>query len=184
MKIYTKTGDKGKTSLFGGERVSKDTYRIEAYGCVDELNAHLGVIRSLTPPSEIEQLLDRLQHELFILGADLATPQTRRPKKIDRIESRHIDQLEKDIDHLDAALEPLQQFILPGGSRVSAELQVARTVCRRAERRIVQLLKKGEIGTTPVVYINRLSDLLFVAGRYANKIEGIGEVKWVSNRDR
>lgn len=152
MKIYTKTGDKGKTSLFGGERVSKDTYRIEAYGCVDELNAHLGVVRSLKPPVEIERVLDRVQHELFVLGADLATPPSKPPKKINRTEPRHIEQLEKDIDCFDSALTPLQQFILPGGSRLSAELHVARTICRRAERRIVQLLKKSEIGTTPVVY--------------------------------
>lgn len=184
MKIYTKTGDKGKTSLFGGERVSKDTQRIEAYGCVDELNSHIGVVRSLKPQVEIERILDRVQQELFILGTDLATPQTRPPKKIDRIESRHIEQLEKDIDRLDSALDPLQQFILPGGSRVAAALHVARTVCRRAERRIVQLSKKGEIGTTPVVYINRLSDLLFVTARYANKLESVEEVKWDSNRKR
>ena len=184
MKIYTKTGDKGKTSLFGGERVSKDTGRIEAYGCVDELNAHLGVVRSLKPPDEIEKVLDRIQHELFVLGADLATPPTKPPKKINRVESRHIEQLEKDIDRFDSALAPLQQFILPGGSRISAELQVARTICRRAERRIVQLLRKSEIGTIPVVYINRLSDLLFVLARSENTLEGVEEVRWDSHSDR
>ncbi len=178
MKIYTKTGDKGKTSLFGGERVSKDTKRIEAYGSVDELNSHLGVIRSLGPHPDIDSILERVQNELFVLGSDLATPKTKSPKKTYRIESRHVEQVEKDIDRLESALDPLQQFILPGGSRVSAELHVARTVCRRAERRIVQLAKKGEIGTTPVVYVNRLSDFLFVAARYANKVERAAEVAW------
>jgi cob(I)alamin adenosyltransferase len=184
MKIYTKTGDKGNTSLFGGERVSKDAKRIEAYGSVDELNSHLGVIRSLRPHSDIDHILDRVQNELFVLGADLATPKSKYPKGTYRIDSRHVEQLEKDIDRLDSALVPLQQFILPGGSRVSAELHVARTVCRRAERRIVQLAKKGEIGTTPVVYMNRLSDFLFVASRYANNTEGVTEVAWDPKRQR
>jgi len=184
MKIYTKTGDNGKTSLFGGQRVSKDAQRIEAYGCVDELNSHIGVVRSLKPPHEIERILDRVQRELFVLGTDLATPVTRPPQKIDRIETRHIEQLEKDIDRLDSALDSLQQFILPGGSHVSAELHVARTVCRRAERRIVQLSKNGGTGTTPVVYTNRLSDLLFVAARFVNKKEGAEDTKWESNRKR
>ncbi len=183
MKIYTKTGDKGKTSLFGGERVSKDSERIEAYGCVDELNSQVGVVRSLKPSEEVDRILVRIQHELFVLGADLATPQTSSRKKIERINSRHIEQLERDIDRLDSVLDPLQQFIVPGGSRASAELHVARTFCRRAERRIVRLSKKGGVGATPVIYVNRLSDLLFVAARYVNKREGGEEVKWDSGRN-
>lgn len=182
MKIYTKTGDKGKTSLFGGERVSKDTDRIESYGCVDELNSQLSVVRSLKPPSEVDRILLRVQHELFTLGADLATPATKARKKVPRVSARNVEQLERDIDHLDASLDPLEQFILPGGSRTSAELHVARTICRRAERSIVRLSRKGEIGTTPVVYINRLSDLLFVAARSVNKSEGGEETKWDSSR--
>jgi cob(I)alamin adenosyltransferase len=182
VKIYTKTGDKGKTSLFGGQRVSKDTHRIEAYGCVDELNSHLGVVRSLKPLEDVDRILVRIQHELFVLGADLATPQTSSRKKMQRISARHVERLERDIDRLDSALDPLQQFILPGGSRSSAELHVARTICRRAERSIIRLSKKSEIGTTPVVFINRLSDLLFVLARYVNKVEGGEEVRWDSTR--
>ena len=181
MKIYTRTGDSGKTSLFGGQRVAKDTVRIEAYGCVDELNSHLGVVRALDPPLEIALLIDRIQHELFILGADLATPHARSTKKINRIETQHIKRLEKDIDMLDSALDPLQQFILPGGSGVAAALHVARTVCRRTERRIVQLSRKSEIGSNPIVYINRLSDFLFVAARSVNKLQGVEERKWDSH---
>ena len=182
MKIYTKTGDKGKTSLFGGERVSKDSERIEAYGCVDELNSQVGVARSLKLSEEVDRILVRIQHELFVLGADLATPQSSSRKKIERINSHHVEQLERDIDRLDSALDPLQQFILPGGSRAAAELHVARTICRRAERRVVRLSKKSGIGTTSVVYINRLSDLLFVAARYVNKRERGEEAKWDSSR--
>lgn len=182
MKIYTKTGDKGKTSLFGGDRVSKDTYRIEAYGSVDELNSHLGVIRSLKPPAEVDRMLERIQHQLFVLGADLATPRTRKEGKVDRIQPRHIEFLEQSIDRLDAALPGLTQFVLPGGSHAAAALHVARTVCRRAERRIVQLAKKCDIGTTPVVYINRLSDFLFVAARSVNRLEGWEEARWESGR--
>ena len=183
MKIYTKTGDKGKTSLFGGERVSKDVDRIEAYGCVDELNSQLGVVRSLNPPEEVNRILLRIQHELFILGADLATPGKDARKKARRMSPRHVEQLERDIDHLDSSLDPLEQFILPGGTQVSAELHVARTICRRAERSVVRLSRKGEIGTTPVVYINRLSDLLFVAARSVNKSGGGEEKKWDSSRE-
>lgn len=183
MKIYTKTGDKGKTSLFGGNRVSKDTFRIEAYGSVDELNSHIGLVRALNPPAEIDRILEKIQQQLFVLGADLATPRTRGGKKMNRIQTGHVEYLEQNIDRLDATLPPLSQFILPAGSRSSAELHVARTVCRRAERRIVQLAKKCDIGTTPVVYINRLSDLLFVTARSANKIEGGKEIRWDSNRE-
>lgn len=182
MKIYTKTGDKGKTSLFGGNRVSKDTHRIEAYGSVDELNSHIGVVRSLHPPAEIDRILEEIQQQLFVLGADLATPRTRGKERVDRIQSRHVEFLEQSIDRLDSALSPLNQFILPAGSRAAAELHVARTVCRRAERRTVQLAKKFDIGTTPVVYLNRLSDFLFVAARSANRLEGVEEARWDSNR--
>ncbi len=182
MKIYTKTGDKGKTSLFGGARVAKDTQRIEAYGSVDELNSHLGVVRSLQPPGEIDEVLEEIQQELFVLGSDLASPQSKAKNAIPLIETRHVERLERTIDRFEQSLEPLRQFILPGGSHVGAALHVARSVCRRAERRIVSLLKKGEIGTTEFVYINRLSDLLFVMARYANKLSGTKEVKWTSRQ--
>ncbi len=184
MKIYTKTGDKGKTSLFGGTRVEKDTKRIEAYGAVDELNSQIGVARSLNPPGEIDRILDGIQHDLFVLGSDLATPGPKQRKQIDLIEARHVEDLERTIDHLEERLEPLERFILPGGSQVGAQLHLARTVCRRTERVVVSLLRKGDIGTTPFVYLNRLSDLLFVMARYVNKLAGVGEVQWTSGRGR
>jgi cob(I)alamin adenosyltransferase len=183
MKIYTKTGDKGKTSLFGGTRVAKDAKRIEAYGSVDELNSQIGVVRSLKPPGDIDKILGEIQQDLFVLGSDLATPQPKQRKKIEVIEARHVEQLERVIDRLDATLEPLKKFVLPGGSRIGAELHLARTICRRAERGIVTLLRKGDIGTTPFVYLNRLSDLLFVMARYANKLSGVDEVQWTSSRE-
>ena len=142
MKIYTKTGDKGKTSLFGGMRVAKDARRLEAYGSVDELNSHIGLVRSLKPHAEIDRMLQEIQNNLFVLGADLATPEARQRKTIDVIGARHVEQLERMIDRLDSNLEPLSTFVLPGGSHTGAALHVARSVCRRAERRIVNLLRK------------------------------------------
>jgi cob(I)alamin adenosyltransferase len=183
VKIYTRTGDKGLTSLFGGERVSKDTDRIEAYGNVDELNSWLGVVLSLKPPREVDSILRRIQNELFILGSDLATPETKRGKKALRITTSHIEQLERDIDTLESSLTPLEHFILPGGTRTAAELHVARTICRRAERSIVRLSRKTEIRITPVVYVNRLSDLLFVAARSVNKSEGGDETQWTPAKE-
>ena len=184
MKIYTKTGDKGETSLFGGERVLKDTRRIEAYGTIDELNSHIGLVRSMKPPQDIDLILEDIQEELFVLGADLATPPSKNAKKVARLEPRHAQQIEKIIDRIDSELKPLKEFILPGGSIVASHLHVARTVCRRAERSVVQLFQNGEIGTTPLVYLNRLSDLLFVMARYANTKEKRTEVKWDSGRTK
>lgn len=178
MKIYTKTGDKGETSLFGGERVSKDALRIEAYGTVDELNSLLGVVRSLKPDGEVGTILERIQNDLFALGADLATPQSSSNTKVPRMETRHAEELEPIIDSLESKLRPLKAFILPGGSPVGAHLHLARTVCRRGERLVVKLSKSENIGTAPVVYLNRLSDLLFVLARYANHLEGEQETEW------
>jgi cob(I)alamin adenosyltransferase len=180
MKIYTKTGDNGETSLFGGQRIPKDALRIEAYGTVDELKSLLGVIRSLKPRKEIEEILDRIQHELFVLGADLATPLAKEGSKITRIEMQHVKELEKNIDSLEAALKPLSVFILPGGSQIAAHIHLARTICRRAERFVVRLSHQEDIGLTPLVYLNRLSDLFFVLARYANKVDGAKEVPWVA----
>ena len=182
MKIYTKSGDKGKTSLFGGERVSKDAHRIEAYGTIDELNSAIGVIRAMKPAVDVDRILNRIQHDLFLLGADLATPRTKGQKKVPRVEEHDVEHLERTIDRLDSSLEPLRQFVLPGGSRIAAEIHSVRTICRRAERRLVELSRKSDIGTTPLVYINRLSDLLFVMARYVNKEDKVEEVKW--NPDR
>lgn len=178
MKIYTKTGDGGETSLFGGERVSKDSVRIAAYGTVDELNANLGVVRALKPGDEIDKVLARIQQELFILGADLATPRTTEPKNVRRMEDEHVENVEQHIDRFEKELESLKSFILPAGSLIAAHLHVARTVCRRAERSVVSLAREEDIGPIPVQYLNRLSDLLFVLARYANELKGEKETKW------
>jgi cob(I)alamin adenosyltransferase len=178
MKIYTRKGDGGETSLFGGQRVSKGTLRIEAYGSVDELNSLLGVVRAMKPSGEIDALLRQLQEELFVLGADLATPADGQNRNVPRIEQRHIDLLERQIDRLEGHLTPLTTFILPGGSPLAAQLHVARTVCRRAERLTVRLSNEETINALTVVYLNRLSDLLFVLARYANKIDGVSETPW------
>ncbi len=182
MKIYTKTGDAGETSLFGGQRVPKDALRIDAYGTVDELNSLLGAVRSMKPHPEIDAILQRLQDDLFVLGADLATPAGKSSGKIPRIESAHSENLEKIIDSLESHLQPLTRFILPGGSPVGAFLQVARTVCRRAERLVVRLSREEKIASPPLVYLNRLSDLLFVLSRYANDLDGVKETPWVPPR--
>jgi len=178
MKIYTKTGDMGDTSLNGGKRVPKSILRIDAYGTVDELNAQLGVVRSLKPVTEVDSFLEQIQNQLFMLGTDLATPLNAKPRNIKRVEQNEIQFLEETIDRLDSRLEPLKSFILPGGSLVSAQLHVARTVCRRAERLVDALGRKENIGKFPLVYLNRLADLLFVAVRYVNKLSGIEDVKW------
>jgi cob(I)alamin adenosyltransferase len=178
MKIYTKTGDAGDTSLFGGERVPKSSLRIDVYGTVDELNAQLGVVRALKPPAEVDDLLEQIQNKLFVLGADLAAPFDQAPRNMRRIQQIDIQIFEETIDRLDVQVEPLKSFILPGGSLVSAQLHVARAVCRRAERLVDALERKEEIGKFPLVFLNRLSDLLFVVARYVNKLSGIEEAKW------
>ena len=178
MKTYTKTGDSGDTSLFGGKRVQKSTLRIDTYGTVDELNALLGVVRALHPHADIEELLEQIQNQLFVLGADLATPYDSAPATIRRMQQTEIQFLEETIDRLDTQLQPLKSFILPGGSLVSAQLHVARTVCRRAERLVDALGRKEEIGKLPLIYLNRLADLLFVTARYVNTLAGIEETKW------
>jgi cob(I)alamin adenosyltransferase len=178
MKIYTKTGDNGDTSLFGGKRVPKSNLRIEAYGTVDELNAQLGVGRALKPTAEVESILEQLQNQLFVLGADLATPLDTAAPRIQRIQQDHIDNLEKIIDQIDVQLKPLQSFIIPGGQLVGAQMHVARTICRRAERLVDALGRKENIGKFLLVYMNRLADLLFVLGRYANNLAGTEETTW------
>src|SRR3954467_7298168 len=168
MKIYTKTGDLGETGLFAGARVRKDDVRIEAYGTVDELNAAIGLARSEPLSPEIEQTLERVQSELFSVGAELATPD---PAKhgMALIGDAQAQKLEVAIDHLEAGLPPLKQFILPAGSRSGALLHLARGVCRRAERRVVTLASSAAISPAIVRYLNRLGDYLFVAARYANQ---------------
>src|SRR5256885_4593817 len=168
MKIYTKTGDAGETSLFGGTRVAKNDPRIEAYGTVDELNSFIGVARASWPSSPIDGELDRIQSDLFDVGAHLASPGTSRFAAVD--EAR-IEALEQSIDAMTGELPPLKSFILPGGSMAAAQLHVARTICRRAERLVVPL---GDEAT--IRYLNRLSDYLFTAARFANLRHGTADV--------
>ena len=181
MKIYTKTGDKGDTGLFGGGRVAKNHPRVEAYGDVDELNAALGVARAVEALPRIDEVLVPVQRDLFAIGALLATPdydKMRQHLEKARVDEARIADLERAIDDGDAELEPLRAFVLPGGSPKSAALHVARTVCRRAERRVVELQADTEIPAVVVIYLNRLSDLLFTLARVANKRAGAGEVTW------
>lgn len=179
MKIYTRTGDAGSTGLFGGPRVSKDDHRIEAYGTVDELNAALGMARAAQPGPGIEEALQTIQSELFSLGAELAAPDPDQ-HQLRLIGAAQIEQLERWIDQHEAELEPLKHFILPSGSPAAAALHLARGICRRAERRVVTLVRHQEtkISEELLIYLNRLGDLLFVLARSANHSRGIPETKW------
>lgn len=175
MKIYTRTGDLGETSLFGGARVAKNDARIEAYGTVDELSSFLGVARAATLPDAIERAIEQVQRDLFDVGAHLASPGTSRFAGVD---PQRIAELEQAIDAMERELAPLKNFILPGGSMRAAHLHVARTVCRRAERCVVALHDQSEATRSTIAYLNRLSDYLFVAARYANLREGVQDVEW------
>lgn len=178
-RIYTKTGDDGTTGLFGGTRVSKADARIEAYGTVDELNAVLAVALTCDMRSDVRECLLKVSAELFTLGADLATPLDPPPSyNIPRIQEENISALEGWIDELDKELEPLKAFILPGGSAAAAYLHLARTVCRRAERRTVLLSVHEDVGGYVVCYLNRLSDYLFTAARAVNHAAGIADIPW------
>ncbi len=181
MKIYTKTGDHGDTSLFGGQRVSKNHSRITAYGTVDELNSIIGVIRTADPNPVLEEILERVQNELFVLGADLATPPEKNVR-IERIGEDHIRRLEQDIDRLERELKPLKSFILPGGSPGAAYLHMARTVCRRAERSCFSCRQSEIVSDEALIFLNRLSDLLFVMARYQNKSRHVHDVVWKANK--
>ncbi|MFA6979816.1 MAG: cob(I)yrinic acid a,c-diamide adenosyltransferase [Ignavibacteriaceae bacterium] len=180
MKIYTKTGDKGETGLFGGKRVQKSSVRINAYGTVDELNAAIGVALCYVENDGVKSVLQKLQHQLFIVGADLATPLEIESKNISipRVSTQEITVAESAIDSFEEELEPLQYFILPGGSKAAAQLHVARTICRRAEREVVLLAQQEEINQNIVIFTNRISDLLFVLSRIENKTSGIPDQKW------
>lgn len=177
MKIYTKTGDQGETGLFGGPRVRKDHPRIEAYGAVDELNAVLGLVRAESPPEEIDLLLAEIQNRLFDVGAELATPDPERMGTVG-VGPTHISRLEATIDRFESRLEPLKAFILPGGTLAAASLHLARTVCRRAERRLISLAASETISQSLLIYLNRLGDLLFVLAREANRVAGRPDVPW------
>ena len=179
MKIYTKTGDDGTTGLYGGGRVSKASARIECYGTVDELNSVLGMILSHECSSEGRRYLSEIQNTLFVLGADLATPRDSKAT-VNRIEEQHAGQLEQWIDELDAALEPLKNFILPGGTESASTLHLARTVCRRAERLCVAATATDDLGDAVIHYLNRLSDFLFMLARWENQSAGIEDTPWIS----
>ncbi len=178
MKIYTRTGDDGTTSLFAGGRVKKDDARVESYGTIDELNSILGIVRAISNDEKINGIIQEIQNYLFHLGADLATPYEVENLKIRRISREDVEKIERWIDEIDLQLEPLKNFILPGGTLVASFLHFARTVCRRAERRIVYLSEREKINTQIIPFVNRLSDLLFVLARYANKIENVPDIKW------
>jgi cob(I)alamin adenosyltransferase len=193
MKIYTKTGDDGETGLFGGPRVPKDNLRIEAYGTVDELNSVVGLVRLHTSSTSgdaalreqaardalksLDEQLERVQNQLFDLGAALATPE---PLKfgIVGVTDEAVAAMEQSIDAFERDLEPLKQFILPGGAPAAAYLHLARTVCRRAERLVVGLARQSDISPLGVIYLNRLSDWLFVAARWVNRVQGVVDVPW------
>jgi cob(I)alamin adenosyltransferase len=181
MKIYTKKGDSGETSLFGGQRVSKSTERIEAYGNVDELNSFVGLACSYDLSDTGTHYLRTIQEQLFTLGADLATPPSSETR-IDRIGESDIQFVENAIDEMEEHLETLKNFILPGGSQPGATLHVARTVCRRAERAAVACQEVDNISDECLKYLNRLSDFLFVIARYENKQAGEREETWQPDR--
>lgn len=180
MKIYTKTGDKGTTGLFGGRRVSKDSPRITAYGEIDELNAVMGIVKSETAHQPLKDTIAEIQNALFICGAELATPMP--DPKIPVITSAQVDQLERQIDAITENLPPMKHFILPGGSKTAAYLHLARTVCRRAERSVVRLsqLPGENVSQWVIIFLNRLSDFLFIMARLANQLENIPDVPWLN----
>ena len=193
-KIYTRTGDKGQTSLGDGTRVSKENHRVEAYGTIDEANSILGLVRTTTKQAELillDNILATIQNELFDLGAELSIPINEKNEKLldnTKISEKQIDRLENEIDRLNSNLSDLESFILPGGTIVSSYLHLARTVIRKAERLMVKMNNFEEdcISETALKYINRLSDLLFVAARYANQtnIGGTGDILWKPGNTR
>jgi cob(I)alamin adenosyltransferase len=172
-KIYTRTGDKGVTGLGDGSRVDKDSLRVEAYGTVDELNSAVGLVLAAELPDAVRDCLTRIQHELFDLGGELCMP------GVTLIPDRYVDTLETDLDRFNDDLPPLKDFILPGGSEAAARCHLARTVARRAERRVVSLAHNEAVNDATIRYLNRLSDLLFVVARVLARHEGGSEVLWV-----
>jgi cob(I)alamin adenosyltransferase len=175
-KITTRTGDRGETGLGDGSRVAKDSARIAALGDVDELNSTLGVLLAEPLPEDVRALLVEVQHDLFDLGSELAVP------GYDALAESRIARLEGHVEHYNAGLEPLKEFILPGGTRPAALAHLARTVCRRAERAVVRVAGDATLSPRVQVYLNRLSDLLFILGRVINRAGGAGDVLWHKNR--
>ena len=181
-KIYTKTGDRGDTALGNGERVLKDSLRVSAYGNVDELNASIGVI-TLYASLDLKTKLKNIQNDLFDLGADLCVPISEKNNQRLRVSSNQIETIESEIDEMNNILEPLNSFVLPGGCKAATFLHLARTICRRAERSVVSLRSKEEINDNALVYLNRLSDWLFVASRVENQ-ENSTEVLWSPGKNK
>jgi cob(I)alamin adenosyltransferase len=185
-KVYTRTGDDGTTALIGGQRVPKDSLRIESYGTVDELNAAVGLARTALARSAagwaLEPILRRVQNELFNLGAELATADEARRARLPAVEERHVTRLEEEMDSLGEGLPELKSFVLPGGGEVSAFLHLARTICRRAERVVTGLARAESVGPHATRYLNRLSDALFVFGRHAAHADGHDEPLWEPER--
>ena len=182
MKVYTRTGDDGTTALFGGDRVGKNHPRIAAYGTVDEANAAVGMARADLDDTvwakRADAMLGRIQEELFVLGGDLASPgDVKYP--VPRIEAHHVTALETEIDDLETDLPPLKHFILPGGHPAAATLLLARTVCRRAERKAIQAAESEDISAEAIHYLNRLSDFFFVLARWVNHKAGVADTEWV-----
>lgn len=179
--MYTRTGDKGETGLFSGERVPKNSLRIQAYGTVDELSSSIGHARSMTEDKEVGQILEKIQRDLFLVAADLATrPKKARQQKAAQVTDAMVKRLEEEIDRLDTELPPLTTLIVPSGTKAATALHVARTVARRAERRTVSLAREEELNPEVVPYLNRLSSLLFVLARIVNKRSGAEEAEWTS----
>jgi cob(I)alamin adenosyltransferase len=189
MKIYTKTGDRGETGLFGGQRVRKDHVRVDAYGDVDELNSVIGMAAArlaVDGSTDLVEQLRSVQTELFTLGANLATPAPEdggRPSAyIPPLDPARIAELEQWIDQAETELEPLRNFVLPGGTEAAARLHLGRTVCRRAERRVITLAHEAHIDEVLIVYLNRLSDYLFTLARLANRRSGVDDVPWLGGK--
>ena len=180
MKIYTKTGDKGETGLFGGERVSKNSLRIEAYGTIDELNAFIGMTVIEVSDKSVKDLLQKIQNWLFSIGADLATPDNEKTKKLNvfRTPEEYYLYIEKEIDKYESKLDELRNFILPGGTKGAALLHICRTITRRAERMVVALNSTVKIGNNIIIFLNRLSDLFFVLARFDNAVTGTPDIEW------
>jgi cob(I)alamin adenosyltransferase len=179
MKIYTRTGDSGETGLFGGGRVAKDDPRMEACGAIDEANALVGLARSFTAHRVLGPLLDDIQHDLFDLGADIATPlDAPAASGIRRVGSDAVSAYEASIDRIELRLTPIRYFVLPGGGRTASAIHAARATVRRAERRVIALGRTQRINADARIMLNRLSDLLFVLARYANKVERAREIRW------
>lgn len=182
MKIYTKTGDKGQTSLIGGTRVAKSHLRIESYGTVDELNSYLGLIGSHRITAELNKLIEKIQNDLFVMGSELASDPGKSKMKIPHLTEKDIQLLEQSIDRMNEDLEPLRYFILPGGNPLASFCHIARCICRRAERIAVHLAEESAVDPQILVYLNRLSDWLFVLARKVMALNQTEEIKWIPDK--